>query len=178
MIKSFAKDYGSPWNHPLQSAYIIITKYNKFCISQMLYPQNSKVNSQIRNATLHDIMMSRTDPSGHFRRRFDVEISTSKYSYVFQRFFDIDWTSNRRRNFKFDVESTSIFQRFFIWRQKNFEKLTSKFRHWFDVKISTCCWDVHWNVYVWPVCSSHRTRPLPHLWDFDFSALDLSLNII
>ncbi len=46
---------------------------------------------------------------------FDVD-STSKYSYVFQRFFDVEIsTLIRRQNFKFDVESTSIFRRFFLF---------------------------------------------------------------
>ncbi len=79
-------------------------------------------------------------PSGHFRRRFDVE-STSKYSHVFQRFFDVEISTLIRR--RIDVEtssSTSNWRRYFDGflfgvenalknRRRNFDvDSTSKFR--------------------------------------------------
>ena len=48
--------------------------------------------------------------SGHFRRRFDVKILL-RFSTLFRRGIDVE-------NFKFDVESMSIFRRFLFGAEK------------------------------------------------------------
>ena len=82
-----------------------------------------------------------SSPAGIF------DVNSTSIQHIFLPFSTLFWRQNfnvesTSKLHNFDIESTSIFRRIFYLaskkRQKSVEKSTSKYRHWFNVKILTC----------------------------------------